>query len=76
LYLVLDGGDLCHRLRLAQLREREVRDPDQADLALLPELLECADRLLNRHLRIVAVKVVEVDALEPQPAQTRVARLS
>ena len=39
-----------------------------------PQLVERADRLLDRHLGIVAVQLVEVDALELQPAQARVAR--
>src|SRR6476660_8855143 len=51
--LVLHRRDLRHGLRLTQLLEREVRDADQPDLPLLTELLERADRLLDRDLRIV-----------------------
>ena len=38
--------------------------------------LERPDRLLDRHLGIVAVQLVEVDALELQPPQARLARLA
>ena len=65
-----------HRLGLAQLLEREVRDADHPDLPLVAELLERADRLLERHLGIVAVQLVQVDPLELQPAQARLARLA
>ena len=72
--LVLHGDDARDRLRRAQLLDRDVRDPDQPDLALVAELAQRADRLLDRHLGIVAVQLVEIDAVELQPPQARLAR--
>jgi hypothetical protein len=42
----------------------------------VPELLERADRLLDRDLGVVPVELVEVDALELQPAEARLAGLA
>src|ERR1700676_3610627 len=41
-----------------------------ADLALLDQLREDADRFLNRRIRIDAVLVIEVDVHDAQPLQT------
>ena len=45
------------------------------DLALVLELLQRADRVLVRDLRIGRVQLVEVDPVEPQPPQARLAAL-
>ena len=72
--LVLHRDDVRDRLRRTQLVERHVREPDQPDLALVSQLTERTDRLLDRHLGIVAVQLVEIDAVELQPPQARLAR--
>ena len=48
---------------------RGLGEPDVADLALLDELAEGADRLLDRRLGVDAVLVVEVDVVGPEPLQ-------
>ncbi len=45
-----------------------------ADLALVLQLDEGADRLLQRHRRIGAVELVEGDLLQAQPPQAALAR--
>ena len=47
----------------------EVGRADLADLAGLDQRVERDDVLLLRHLGVVAVRVVEVDVVGPQPAQ-------
>jgi hypothetical protein len=51
----------------------DVRKPDHPDLPRSPKLFERADGLLDRHFRVVPVQLVEVDALELQPAEALVA---
>ncbi len=65
------GGD---RLRPAQLLDGDVRQADQADLPLAAEVHERADRLLDRHVLVHAVQLVEVDPLQSQPREARVDR--
>ena len=40
---------------------RKIRVADVADLALLDQIVERAQRLLNRRQRIVVVRLVEID---------------
>jgi hypothetical protein len=47
-----------------------------ADLALLLELAERAERLRDRHRGIDSVQLEEVDALEAEPAQRQLALLA
>jgi len=42
---VLDGADVGDRSGDGELFERDIGDADVADLALVLELFECADRL-------------------------------
>ena len=51
---VLHRHDVDDLARLLELLDRHVRDPDVADLALVLQLLQCADRLLVGHLRVGA----------------------
>src|SRR5882762_11976233 len=46
-----------------------------ADLALLDQFRQSANRFLNRRVRINAVLVIEVNVLNAQPLQTPVAGL-
>ena len=64
-------GDLQ---RAAQPLGGEVRRRDGAHLARADERVEGVEVLLLRHVLVVVVGVVEVDAVRPQPAQRVVAR--
>ena len=55
--------------RLGQPRRRVVGGGDLADLARLDQLAEGAERLRQRRVGVVEVGVVEVDRLDPEPAQ-------
>jgi hypothetical protein len=70
---VLDGDDVDDRAGLGELLGPDVRDADVADLALVPQLLQRADRLRVGDLRVGAVVLVEVDAVDLQPAQRALA---
>ena len=56
-------------LRLDDLRRRERRGADVADLALLDEVGERAERLVDVGLRVGAVDLVEVDPVGAEPPQ-------
>src|SRR5688500_8024336 len=73
---VLDGDDRNDRLRPRELLQVDVREADVADLPLLPQTGELADRLLERNLRVGSVQLVEVDPLQPQAPQATLARLA
>ena len=49
--------------------------PQKPDLALLDEPRHCADRLLDRHRRIDPVLVIEIDDIDAEPLQARLAGL-
>src|SRR5215216_4148708 len=53
-------------LRLAQLVGREIRAADLAHLAGPNQLVEGAERLTDRHVRVGGVQLVEVDAVRAQ----------
>ena len=61
----LAGGPL----RLDDARGREGRGADVADLALVDEVAEGAQRLLDVGVRLGAVDLVEVDPVRVEPAQ-------
>ena len=46
------------------------------DLAFLLQLRELADGILDAHARIRRVELVEIDALDAQPLQARLASLA
>ena len=48
---------------------------DVAHLSRLDEVVECAERFLNRGVRVKAVDLVQIDGLDPQAFETRFARL-
>ncbi len=50
-------------------------EPDEADLTRFDEPRHGPDRLLDRHRRIDAVLVIEIDDLDPEPLQARLAGL-
>ena len=52
----------------------DLGEPDRARLAGVHQLGHRADAVLDRHPRIGAVQLVEVDVVHPETAQARVAR--
>ena len=60
---ILDGHDGHHALAARELLHREVGDAHVPDLALGAQPRELAERVLQRHLRVDMVKLVQVDAL-------------
>ncbi len=65
-----------HRVRPTDRARAGLGQPEVTDLAGLHQLGHGADGLLDRHLRIDPVLVVEVDVVDPEPAQRRLARLA
>jgi hypothetical protein len=63
-------------LRLVQLLDGDLRQADVVDLALPLELGELPQRLRNRHLRVDAVELVELDPLQPEVTEAQLALLS
>jgi hypothetical protein len=55
--------------RVLELLDGDLGQPDVADLAFLDELPDRAELLFGRHLRIDAVQLPEVDAVDSQAAQ-------
>src|SRR5437867_7773155 len=50
-------------------------EPDEADLTCFDEPRHGTDRLLDRHRRINPVLIIEIDDLDPEPFQARLAGL-
>ena len=71
---VLDGSDGDDRPCALELSGVDVRDGREADLPLGTQLGKRSERLLERHGRVDGVEVEEVDPLEPEAAQARLAR--
>src|SRR5207302_2010780 len=71
--LRLQRRDRMDGVRPADRRRRRLGQSEEAHLAFLDERGHRADRLLDRRPRIDAVLIVEVDRLD---AQTRQARLA
>jgi peptide chain release factor 1 len=70
---VLDRGDRGHLPRALELVEGDVRDPDVAHLALAHEVGHDAHRLLDRGVLVDPVELEEVDGLQPELLQARLA---
>ena len=62
-------------MRLAQPLRARLAQPDKPHLAALDEPAHLADRVLDRHVGIDAVLVIQVDHFEAEPLQARVAGL-
>jgi hypothetical protein len=58
--------------RLLHLPAGEVRQAGVADLPRRDGVVEEPQRLLQRRVRVPGVQLVEVDVLDPEPAQRRV----
>src|SRR5260370_1415287 len=64
-----------HRMRAPNRRRRRLGQTEEADFARFDELRHRADCLLDRDLRIDAMLIVEIDDVDLQPLQTRIALL-
>ena len=64
--LRLHRRDRMGGVRLADPLRRRLAEPDVEDLALLDQLGHRPDRLLDRHVRVHAVLVVEIDPVGPE----------
>src|SRR3954453_10947145 len=73
---VLDGDDVDGGARPLELLTAHVRDADVADLALALQVAERAERLLDRHVRVDGVQLVEIDPLQAEPPQAALAALA
>src|SRR5712692_2683101 len=71
----LNGGDRMDAVGATDRLGPRLAEAEGANLALLDQLGHGADRLLDRHGRINAVLVIEVDDFDAQPFQARIARL-
>ena len=72
--LALHGRERVHRVRPADRRRGRLGQPDVPGLARGHDLRERADGLLDRHLRVHPVQVVQVDVVPAQPRQARIDR--
>src|SRR5688572_22367741 len=70
----LHGRERVDRMRAADGVGAGLAQAEVAHLALLDEARHGADRLLDRRLRIDAVLVVDVDVIDAEPLETRLAR--
>jgi hypothetical protein len=62
-------------MRTADGRRRGLAEPDVANLPLLDQPLHGTDRVLDRHGRIDAVLIVQIDDVHPEPLEARITRL-
>src|SRR5205085_483269 len=68
---VLHERGLAGRERRPQVVGRDVAHPVRAYLSAVDELLECADRLLDRRVGIGRVREVEIDVVDLEPLEAR-----
>jgi hypothetical protein len=59
-----------------QLIRVDVGQPNVADLALVLQGDEGADRVLQRHRRVGAMQLIQVDLVQPEPPQAALTRLT
>ena len=67
--LGLHGRDRMDGMGAPDRLGRRLAEPEMADLALLDELRHRSDRLLDGHVRVDAVLVVQVDVIGAEPLQ-------
>src|SRR6516165_3448747 len=73
---VLHRGDVEDLLRCLDLLDRDLRQTEMADLALVLEFLHEPELLLAGNLRVDAVQLPQVDGLDTEPAQAHEATLA
>src|SRR5260370_2647717 len=71
--LRLESGDRTDGVRAPHGLRRRMRQPEVADLALLGEIGHGADGFFDRHGAVDTMLVVEIDVLDPEALQRRVA---
>ncbi|MCW0424987.1 hypothetical protein NB713_002930 [Xanthomonas sacchari] len=71
--LALQRGDRMHRVRAADGGRGGFGQAEEAHLALFHQPRHRPDRVLDRHVRIHPVLVVEVDVVHAEPAQAGLA---
>ena len=59
-------------MRAPDLLRIRLGQTEIADLPRLHQVGHCADRLLDRHSRVDAMEIVEIDHVDPQPLQALV----
>src|SRR5207249_5878383 len=74
--LRLERADRVRRVRTPDSRGRRLGEAEVTHLAGAHQLCHRADSLLDRHARVDPVLVVEVDVLDAEPAERRVAGLT
>jgi hypothetical protein len=72
--LVLHRRDRVDLVRAADRLRARFRQAERAHLAGFHQALHRADRILDRHVRIDAVLVIEVDDVDAEALQARIAR--
>jgi hypothetical protein len=70
---VLERGDGMHGVRATQSLGTRFGHADVTDFAFLDEFLHCAERVLDWYVGIDAVLVIEVDIIDAEPSQARLA---
>jgi hypothetical protein len=73
---VLHAHDVEDAVRLLELGDAHLGESDMADESLVDELPDGAELLRRRHLRVDAVQLPQVDALDAQSAQRHVQGLA
>src|SRR5438270_4121617 len=71
----LHRGDRVYRMGAPNALGVRLAEPVVAHVGLLDEAAHRADRVLDRHARVDAVLVVEVDRVDAEPLQAGLARL-
>ena len=71
--LALKRGDRMRRVRAPDRVGTRLGETEEANLALGDQLTHRAHRLLDRHGRVDPVQIVEVDRLDAEPRETRLA---
>src|SRR5581483_7759258 len=74
--LGLQRRDRMHRRRAPDRRRSRLRQAEETNLAGAHEIRHRADRLFDRDVRVDAVLVIEIDRVDLQALQRRVARLA
>ena len=73
--LALERAERVHLVGAAHGRRRRLREAEEAHLALLDELRHRPHGVLDRHARVHAMLVVEIDRVDAEPPEARVACL-
>ena len=71
--LALDRRHRVHGMRLAQRRGGDLRQADRPDLPLVHQIRQRPDAVRDRHVRILAVQVIQIDHVGLQARQAVIA---